>query len=134
MSPVQPCVSTVENLLVRVSELSCHFAELIDREREQLSFLLRLHSELPLELLFVLNPIVKVICIIDKHAANDVNDTKEVARFYINVFDVGMSWKHESTIAMLHEVHASYIVSLKIDVVHWGYDFGLQEWADPSQE
>ena len=72
--------------------------------------------------------------VILKNAANDVDDTKIGPIFYLDVSGVLMLWKHKAAGALLEEVHAGNIISLKIDVLIFCCCKWFEQGENPDYE
>jgi hypothetical protein len=71
-------------------------------------------------------PVIKVFSFDGKHRSDDIDDSKEVSWFDLDVFDVGVSWQYESAFSMLHEIHASHRISFEVHIILRAEDFRLQ--------
>jgi hypothetical protein len=94
------------------------------------------YGELSLQNFFVFNPLLQFLKAIYQleHAPNDVNDSKVSTDWYVDVFDIFMFGKHESTFTCLQEIDVIDLIFILIYILHFLDQHGLQHGTEPSFE
>lgn len=123
MQPLEPLVSVFKQLVVCLYVLGLHRSEVLDRQRQELALGLRADTELVLEAILVVQPVLDghlevwlLERVVTEHRADDVDDTEEAALRKIHVLHlVVLLGQGEAALTLLQEVDASDLAVLVAD-------------------
>lgn len=119
-------------IFISIQKLISHLLQILDRKSKHFTICECHQCRLPLQFIFVLDPLFEVYFILEeKQTGYDVNHSESLTFQYIEVFHILVSRKHITALSIFQKVNVYYFISFKEYIGTFLLNVRFQKWANP---